>query len=47
LVVSIEDILLLCSTEYEKTVWASHYTFFHNNQYTKYVDQGEVWLLDV
>jgi len=31
--------LVLCSTKYDKTAWASHNTFFHNNHYTKYVDQ--------
>jgi len=40
-------ILLLYSTKYKKTIWASHNTFFHNNHYTKYVDQVEVCLLAV
>jgi len=32
---------------YEKTAWAGHNTFFHNNHYTKHVDQKKLWLLDV
>jgi len=42
LVVSIKSILLLCSTTYEKTTWASNNKFFHKNHYTKHVDQVEV-----
>jgi len=39
LVISIKSILLLCSTQYEKTTLGSHNTFFRNNHYTKYIDQ--------
>jgi len=40
-------VLLLYSTEYEKTTWVSRNTFCHNSHYTKYVDQVEVRHLDV
>jgi len=42
-----KGILLLCSTKYEKTACANHNVFFHNNHYSKYVDQVWAGLLDV